>query len=325
MNRPPSETDSSRIPQASNSQSPPLPYEGRDRMGIFPLGSGPCHDPAIAGGKGAALSRLAAWHRVPQGFCIAAQTLAPFAGTLREWESSHPDAPPFDPPLREAIVQAYSLLISDDDPMPAVAVRSSGVDEDGGDLSFAGQHESYLNVRGAEGVINAVARCVRSAFSQRAVDYRRHNGCLREACAIAVVVQRLVPANVSAVAFTADPVTGDRTTILINASWGLGESIVGGTVTPDLYRVAASDLAIVGTRIGTKERMTIAVEDGTAEVHVPRFLRDMPALTPEEIRQIASLARELEHRCGTAVDVECALHDGVLWLLQCRPITTLGT
>jgi pyruvate,water dikinase len=139
----------------------------------------------------------------------------------------------------------------------------------------------------------------------------------------AVLVQQLVPADVSGVLFSADPVTGARDVILINASWGLGESIVGGTVTPDTYRVDKETLTIRAREIGTKQRMTVRIADGTEEVDVPRVLRGVPALNDEQIVQAAGLARTLEEDMGWPVDVECAFRGRSMYLLQCRPITSL--
>jgi len=118
-----------------------------------------------------------------------------------------------------------------------VAVRSSALDEDGAGASFAGQHETYLNVVGAAAVAEAVARCWASVRSSRALEYRRRQGFPLDGARIAVLVQQLIPADVSSVVFSANPVTGSRDEVMINASWGLGESIVGGTVTPDTYVV----------------------------------------------------------------------------------------
>jgi pyruvate,water dikinase len=119
-------------------------------------------------------------------------------------------------------------------------------------------------------------------------------------------------------------VTGARDRIVINASWGLGESVVGGTVTPDTYTVRKADLAVIGRQIAEKRQMTVAVPGGTAEVTVPRFLRNQPALDGDQIDMLARLALELETTMGWAVDLECAYQDGQLHLLQCRPITTLA-
>src|SRR5205085_3701452 len=120
---------------------------------------------------------------------------------------------------------------------PSVAVRSSAVDEDGDTDSFAGQHETYLNISGVGPVIAAVQRCMESAYAPRALAYRRERGRSSACVRLAVLIQHQIVSDVSAVVFSANPLTGRRDEVVINASWGLGESIVGGSVTPDTYVV----------------------------------------------------------------------------------------
>lgn len=271
-------------------------------MDILWLGEPACHDPAVVGGKAAQLSRLAAGYPVPPGFCLPAARAA-VSG--------------------DALAAAYRELgarCGESD--PAVAVRSSRLDEDGAAASFAGQHETYLNVRGLEAVAAAVARCRASGQAARAVAYRQARGLASEP-AVAVLVQALVAADVSAVVFSAHPVTGDRDTVVVTASWGLGESIVGGTATPDTWTVCKADLVIRDAVIGEKARMTVAAPDGAREVDTPRFLRAQPALPDERVRELARLALALEASAGWPVDLECAYRGDALALLQCRPITTL--
>jgi len=205
---------------------------------------------------------------------------------------------------------------------PSVAVRSSALDEDGAGASFAGQHETYLNVVGAAAVAEAVARCWASVRSSRALEYRRRQGFPLDGARIAVLVQQLIPADVSSVVFSANPVTGSREEVMINASWGLGESIVGGTVTPDTYVVRKVDMSVVSRQIAEKRQMTVMVPGGTREVDVPRVLRAQPTLKDDQAVEMARLGVALEGRMGHPVDMECAVHGGQLYLLQCRPITT---
>ncbi len=197
------------------------------------------------------------------------------------------------------------------------------MDEDGAAASFAGQHETFLNIVGVNSILQAVTRCWESARSERALDYRRKQGLSGECVQLAVLVQQLVASDVSAVVFSANPVTGSRDEIVINASWGLGESIVGGTVTPDTFVVRKSDLAVMERVIADKQRMTVCARRGTREVDVPRFLRKEAALTDEHVVEMAKLARTLEGTMEHPVDVEGAYAGGELYLLQCRPITTL--
>lgn len=265
---------------------------------------------ALVGGKAANLSRLARMHhRVPDGFSVPVTVM----------EEAHP----LD--LRDEITAAISdLMACHSLPDFIAAVRSSAVDEDGATASFAGQHETYLNIVGADAILQAVTRCWGSARSERALEYRRQQGLSAERPQIAVLVQQLVAADVSAVVFSANPVTGNRDEVLINAGWGLGESLVGGTVTPDTFIVSKSDLAVIHRVIADKQRMTISAPHGTREVDVPRFLRQQATLSDEQAREMAQLALTLETTMGYAVDVECAYAGGQLYLLQCRPITTLG-
>jgi phosphoenolpyruvate synthase/pyruvate phosphate dikinase len=288
---------------------------------ILWLGQDACHDCTLVGGKVANLSRLAAAYAVPSGFCVP--TTALIAGVSDTGGAPSLALPPM---LRKTLAAAYRRLAElTDEPQPRVAVRSSAADEDGSDASFAGQHDTYLNIAGDDAVMEAVARCWASAHTERAYEYRRQHGLPRDQIRLAVLVQRLVPADVAAVVFSANPVTGNRGEVLINASWGLGESIVGGTVTPDTYVINKASGATTERHIADKRRMTVAVPGGTREVDVPRFLRSAPSLNELQVTAMADLARSLEATMGWPVDIECAVHDESLYLLQCRPITTLMT
>ena len=272
----------------------------------------------LVGGKVAPLSRLAAGYRVPPGFCLT--TL-----DFEQWPGDGADGAMLEPGLVAAVSAAYRQLGERCGvEQPAVAVRSSAVDEDGAEASFAGQLDTYLNVVGAEAVAAAVARCLVSARAPRVRDYRRRRGLGNDGARLAILVQQLVVADVSAVVFSANPLTGSRDEVVINASWGLGESVVGGSVTPDSYVVRADDCTVVDRQVAEKRRMSVAVADGTREVDVPRLLRAQPALRDEQAVEMARLARELEREMGWPVDLECAYRDDALYLLQCRPITTLG-
>jgi pyruvate,water dikinase len=205
-----------------------------------------------------------------------------------------------------------------------VAVRSSALDEDGDLTSFAGQHETELNVVGIEAVLGAVARCWASGRTERALTYRRRQGLEVEGVRLAVVVQQLVLADISAVVFSANPVTNDRNEVVVTASWGLGESLVSGTATPDTWVVRKEDLGVLDEQVGAKERMTVAVDGGAREVPVPRLLREKLSLSRAQVAQLARLAVDLEARMGWPVDIEAAYFGEHLYLLQCRPITTLA-
>jgi pyruvate,water dikinase len=278
-------------------------------MNLLWLGDPKSFDSSLVGGKAANLSRLARlYHRVPDGFSLPVTVMD--------------DAHPLD--LRNEITAAISDLMACHHLSEFIAaVRSSAVDEDGMTASFAGQHETYLNIVGADAILQAVILCWESARSEHAVHYRRQQGLSVERPQIAVLVQQLVAADVAAVVFSANPISGNRDEVMINASWGLGESIVGGTVTPDMFIVRKSDLAVVQRVIADKQCMTVSAPGGTHEVDVPRFLRKISSLNDQQVVEMAKLALTLEVTVQHPVDVECAYAEGKLYLLQCRPITTL--
>lgn len=287
----------------------------RSSTHVLWLGQPAACDPALVGGKAANLSYLAASYRVPPGFCL---TTAAGDGAIDHCVRGLP------PLLYDELAAAYHALAALAAlPEPPVAVRSSAVDEDGAAASFAGQHETYLNVTGVDAVAHAVRHCWESARAERALAYRRQRGLPAERVRLAVLVQLLVVADVSAVVFSANPLTGCRDEVVINASWGLGESIVGGSVTPDSFVARKADGTLISRQIAAKQRMTIARPGGTREVDVPRLLQTQPALDDQQVAAMTRLARGLEARMGAPVDVECAFRDSRLYLLQCRPITTL--
>ncbi len=206
--------------------------------------------------------------------------------------------------------------------MGTVAVRSSATAEDLPDMSFAGQHDTFLGITGPDAVLDAVKRCWASLWTARAIVYRERNNISYEDIAIAVVVQDLVPATAAGVMFTADPMTGDRDRLVINAAWGLGEALVSGQVTPDSFTVAKSG-ALISADVHTKTVMTVQTAEGTAEKPVPEELRDEPVLTEAEALALARLGTRIERLYGTPMDVEWAVHDGRFVILQARPVTGL--
>jgi phosphoenolpyruvate synthase/pyruvate phosphate dikinase len=274
-----------------------------------------CHDQAQVGGKAAHLSRLAANYPIPPGFCLPAAAFDP----------TYPANAPLPEAVAAVLTLAYGTLASRCGvPDVPVAVRSSALDEDSDLASFAGQHETELNLVGIEAVLGGVARCWASSRTERALAYRRQQGLDIEGVRLAVVVQQLVLADVSAVVFSANPVTDDRDEVVVTASWGLGESLVGGTATPDTWVVRKGDLEVLDEQVGAKERMTVALDSGTQEVPVPRLLQEKVSLSRAQVVELAELAVGLEARMGRPVDVEAAYFGENIYLLQCRPITTLG-
>ncbi|ONI80992.1 pyruvate, phosphate dikinase [Actinosynnema sp. ALI-1.44] len=264
-------------------------------------------DLVTVGGKGASLARLtAAGIPVPAGFCVT-------TSAHRDFVSACTDVVPSA--VADVIRSAYSAL-SHGNPL-AVAVRSSATAEDSPELSFAGQHDTFLNVTGADEVLDAVRRCWMSLWTERSVHYRSTNDVA--STDMAVVVQVMVPATAAGVMFTADPVSGSRGSIMINAAWGVGEAVVSGDVTPDTY-VLTGDA--VRSTIAEKTVMTVLTADGTATAPVPVSKRSQAVLSDDQVRELGALGRRIEELYGTPMDVEWAVHDGQFTILQARPITT---
>ena len=238
---------------------------------------------ARLGTKAATLGELVrAGFDIPDGFVLT--TKASAAGT-----EQRPVPPGVGAALRSALAELG------DGP---VAVRSSAADEDLASASFAGIYETALDVRGLEAVIRAVRRCWDSALGERAAVYRAAKG-IADATRMAVLVQRMVAAEVSGVAFTADPLTGDTSVTLVSAAAGLGDGMVSGRKEPDEWRVA--------------------------EDRVMCEASHEAVLDEAKVRRIAKLARRVEKRLGRPQDIEWALSNGRLYLLQARPITALRT
>jgi pyruvate,water dikinase len=206
------------------------------------------------------------------------------------------------------------------------AVRSSAISEDGSAASFAGLYESYLNMIGEDEVLDAVHRCYVSLWSQRAVSYRANRGSNADE-AMAVVVMKLVPSETSGIAFTAHPVTGSLDQVIINASFGLGEAIVSGRVTPDSFLVDKRNFAILEREIYPKELAVFPHPDGGGGVVEEKLAPDRQraaSLTDEQACEVARLAARVETHYGSPQDIEWGLYEDQLYLLQSRPITTLG-
>ena len=268
------------------------------------------------GGKAASLAKLGSAGRIPPGFSLSIKE-------FKKWVDSGSNEMPAD--VAAEIKQAYAALerLCSVIDVP-VAVRSSAVDEDGIGESFAGLHDTFLNVIGADAVAEAVIKCWRSLGNEQAIEYRKNNGLEIDSAAMGVVVQQLVFADVSAVAFSANPVNGSRDEVLINANYGLGEAVVSGLTTPDSIVIDRNELSKQVVTIGAKESMTVRTENGTEEKPVPRIMQGMAVLTEEQATEIAEIVVNLENHNGWPVDVELAIHDSQLYLLQCRPITTLN-
>src|SRR5919199_1529500 len=219
-----------------------------------------------------------------------------------------------------AIRQAYAALGAADS---AVAVRSSATAEDLPGMSFAGQQETYLNVRGEERPLAAVKRRWASLWTARAIAYRAHHNIRPEEVSLAVVVQELVPADIAGILFTANPITGARDEGMINAAWGLGEAVVSGVVTPDSFVVDKRTGELISQTIADKSVMTVRTPDGTREEPVPAGKRSAPALQVDQAAELARLGTRIEDLYGQPMDVEWAITDGRIFVVQARPITAL--
>jgi len=296
------------------------------------------------GGKGASLARMAAAGLpVPHGFHIATGAYRRFVDEndpggriLSASEQAQLNDPatldrasaqiqslfaqgtmPGD--IAAAIRRRYGELGAD---VP-VAVRSSATAEDLPGMSFAGQLETYLNVRGGDDVVGAVKRCWASLWTGRAMGYRQRQGIRPEDVGMAVVVQRLVAAEAAGVVFTANPVTGAREELMINAAWGLGEAIVSGRVTPDTIVIDKRTGAIASQEIASKEVMTVRLESGTREEPVPAGKRRRAALEPAQAAELARLGVKIERLYGQPMDIEWAMCGGQIFIVQARPVTAL--
>ncbi len=260
------------------------------------------------GGKAAALAGLAGRLPIPPGFVVVGEL----------------DRAAVELAYGQLAERAGTRASTGEREEPLVAVRSSAADEDGLQSSFAGQHDTILGVRGIDELLVAIAGCRASAHSERALHYRRANGLAAPRAPLPVLVQLLVPADAAAVVFSVNPVTPRSGEVLVNAALGLGESIVGGTVTPDEWAIARRSLAVARRTIADKRRMTVRAPGGSREVDVPAPLRRLPSISDEQARAAAALALALEDDLGFPVDLELAWTGDDLHLLQCRPITTLA-
>ena len=306
-------------------------------------------DVAYAGGKGANLGELvSAGLPVPDGFVVGAPAYAAFCAQtgLRErlaelldeidvedtvaLEAASTaarelfDVTPVPESLQQEIRSGHGQLLGEDRQAP-VAVRSSATAEDTVDTSFAGMNETFLNVRGADAVIDAVRRCWRSLFGARTIYYRGMNGLEQAEMDIAVVVQRQVASTRAGVMFTVNPATGRRDELVIEGSLGLGEAVVSGSVSPDRYVVDKATLAIRRREVHRKDLIIEFAPAGGTRKRTPSEGESLrAALADEEVIAVAELGRRIEEHYGSPQDTEWAFDpDGALWMLQSRPITAL--
>src|SRR5918995_687449 len=278
-------------------------------------------DIALAGGKGANLGELSrARLPVPPGYVVSTAAYDTFveASGIKGEVVALASVPRAEDPARfEEVSEGIRALFSggrvpeemgdeiraayqelSEDGQTAVAVRSSATAEDLAGASFAGQQETYLNVRGAEALLEAVKNCWASLWTARAMAYRARQSITPETVSLAVVVQRMVESEAAGVMFTANPSNGRRNELTISAAWGLGESVVSGTVTPDSIVVEKGSGRVLSRETAYKEVMTVYTEGGTAERPVPEALHTQPVLDDEAAATLTRYGATIEHHYG---------------------------
>ena len=301
----------------------------------------------LVGGKGRSLARMMnAGFDVPGGFLVTTETYRAFIAEnglqAQILEFAKPELrngyPAFDAcaeKIRALILSRFMAeAISADikgayanlgDLQTPVAVRSSANAEDLPDFSFAGQQETFLNVIGGDEVVEAVQKCWASLWTAQAISYRHQNGIDQGVVAMAVVVQVMVPSDVSGILFTANPATGERSEMIVNASFGLGEAVVGGQVTPDTFIIDRTDMSLKETVLGPKEQQIVCDDtQGIRMEDVAESNRTASSLSDPMLRELSETASRVEALYGgQPQDIEWAFCDGRLRLLQSRPITNL--
>ncbi len=299
---------------------------------------------ASVGGKGANLGELCRVPgiAVPAGFCVATSAYRDFVNTSQEFAALletlasigvealeelravgqrmriHLENLDIPDPIRQEIISTWREAGS----QYSYAIRSSATAEDLPGASFAGQQDTFLNIEGEQNILDCVRKCWASLFTDRAIAYRQKNGFRHDQVLLAVVVQRMVFPEVSGIMFTADPVTGNRKIVSIDASFGLGEALVSGIVSADLYQVKSDKLII--KQIATKEiAINARPEGGTARVKLPVKRQTAPALSDEQAVRLARMGRSIEAHFGSPQDIEWCLAGDEIFIVQSRPVTTL--
>jgi pyruvate, water dikinase len=297
-----------------------------------------CTDVELAGGKGASLARMTALGMpVPPGFVVPADALeaalADTVASIREVLARGENGEDLAVVAEEAqtlvraadsggvfpseIAEAYARLGEGEVP---VAVRSSATAEDSETASFAGQQETFLHVRGVDEIVERIRECWCSFFTERALFYRNEKGSLTD-LGMAVVVQRMVQPDVSGVMFTIDPTKGRRDRMVVEAVFGLGEGVVSGQLTPDQYTLAR-DGRLKRTRLATQPYAIVHdPAGGIREVQLPSERGEAQTLAEAQLSRLAKVGIELEGQLGGPQDIEWAIQDDELFVLQSRPVT----
>jgi pyruvate,water dikinase len=308
------------------------------------------NDRPQVGGKGGSLGELhRAGFAVPPGFVIKTAAFERFASALERGSAVRARVEALDPDDL-ADIAAVSLELRcrcAETPLPgevaeaiaaahahlggaglAVAVRSSATTEDAGDASFAGLQDTYLWVMNVEDTLDRVRSCWASLYSVESISYRRRRGFLEKDVAMAVVVQKMTDARTAGVMFTRSPLTGDRSVIAIEASWGLGSAVVGGEVTPDRWVVGKITGEITVREISTKPiRHSAAAGGGIETAAVAADLQSVACLSDDEIQALRTIGRRIERHYGQPQDIEWAVdrQSNDILLLQSRPETVWST
>jgi rifampicin phosphotransferase len=298
----------------------------------------------LVGGKGANLGEmLSAGFPVPNGMCISTAAYETFVANsalmndfFRDLQDlqvndltqvqelgkrirDHLETEPIPDDIQKAIREGWSSLGED----KFYAVRSSATAEDLPSASFAGQQDTYLNVRGFDPILDAVRRCWASLFTDRAIIYRARNQFQHKEVLLSVVIQEMVVPEMSGIMFTADPVSGHRKMVTIDASYGLGEALVSGLVTADMYQVR--DENVVTKNIGSKKLAIYSLpEGGTVTKDLPEEQQNAQAMSDDLILQLAAIGKRIETHYGCEQDIEwCVTAEKEIYIVQSRPITTL--
>ena len=312
---------------------------------ILPFADIRAADLPLVGGKGANLGEMAhAGFPVPPGFCLTTAAFQQFivacpnanglytlldSITAEDVETARRVGQtvrqtlleiPMPPAIAQAVRQQWQKLGSDQ----AYAVRSSATAEDLPDASFAGQQDTYLNIIGETELLTAVQRCWISLFTDRAISYRIQNRFSHREVQLSVVVQQMIMAETSGTLFTAEPFTGHRHTLTIDAGFGLGEALVSGLLSPDSYQVDKRERKIIARQIGDKQVAIFPeIGGGTRQEALDPPQQEQAALNDTQILALAELGERIEAHYGTPQDIEWSIAEENTYLLQARPITSL--
>lgn len=311
-------------------------------MYILPFQKISSKDVGIAGGKGASLGEMTkAKIPVPPGFVILASAFDKFLEETDINLEIEAQLKKVDPKkvntiddasevlrqlinryrmpkdIEKAILDAYDELSA-----KYVAVRSSATAEDSKIASWAGELESYLGITKKD-LLKTTQKCWSSLFTPRAIFYRIEKGLDGKRVSVAVVIQKMAEADVAGVVFTVHPVTKDKNQMIIEASYGLGESVVAGKVTPDTYVVNKKDETILDINVNVQTTQIKRVGTKTKTIPIPKNIRDKQCLPGDKIIELARICKKIEKHYGFPCDIEWAVEKGKIYIVQSRPITTL--